>query len=265
MVKPTLRTPITYYGGKQNLLKELLPIIPKHRLYCEPFIGGAAVYFAKQPSSVEVINDTNKELINFYQVCRNRFHELQALIRVTLHSRLLHDDAWAIYNKPHLHDEVRRAWAFWVLSAQSFSSKIDGSWGFDKLKSSTSLKIKNKIDNFTEAFALRLQDTQIECADALYIIKSRDAIDSFFYIDPPYFNSNMGHYDGYTERDFEELLKLLSSIQGKFVLSSYPSKILSSYIKLNKWKFREIEQNVSVCAATKKKSKIEVITANFEI
>lgn len=114
MIRPSLRTPITYYGGKQKLISTILPLIPQHSLYCEPFIGGAAVYFAKEPSKVEVINDTNKEVINFYQVCRNRFHDLQALVRVTLHSRDLHDDAFVIYSKPHLHDEVRRAWALWV-------------------------------------------------------------------------------------------------------------------------------------------------------
>ena len=109
MVKqPKLRTPITYYGGKQKLVSTIVPLIPNHNLYCEPFLGGAAVFFAKQPSAVEVINDTNKELINFYQVCRNRLHDLQALVRVTLHIRDQHDDAWVIYNKPHLHDEVRR-------------------------------------------------------------------------------------------------------------------------------------------------------------
>lgn len=262
-MKPSLRTPITYYGGKQKLLSEILPLIPKHKLYCEPFVGGAAVFFGKEPSDLEVINDTNKELINFYQVCKNRFHDLQALVKVTLHSRLLHDDAWSVYNKPHLHDEIRRAWAVWVLSTQSFSAKLDGSWGFDKAKKSTSLKIHNRREQFNEELAIRLQTAQIECADALYIIKSRDAVETFFYVDPPYYNSNMGHYDGYSEADFEELLLTLANIKGKFILSSYPSELLKKYTKENAWKTKEIEQRVNVCAATKDKKKVEVITRNF--
>ena len=98
----TLRTPISYYGGKQKLVPTILRFIPSHHLYGEPFVGGAAVFFSKDPSEIEVINDTNTELINFYRVCKNRFHELNSLVRVTLHSRQLHDDAWVIYNKPHL-------------------------------------------------------------------------------------------------------------------------------------------------------------------
>lgn len=263
MIKPSLRTPITYYGGKQKLISEILPRIPQHTLYCEPFIGGAAVFFAKEPSPVEVINDTNKEVINFYQVAKNHFHKLQALVATTLHSRSLHDDAWVVYNKPHLHDEIRRAWAVWVLAAQSFSSSLTNSWGFDLKKGSTSKKIDNKRQEFTEHMALRLQRTQIECADALYIIGSRDTEESFFYVDPPYFNSNMGHYDGYTKEDFEALLKLLGTIKGKFLLSSYPSDVLTAYTKKHKWQTHQIHQKITSCGADKKKNKIEVLTWNY--
>jgi len=63
-----MKTPVTYYGGKQKLASTILKLIPEHNLYCEPFVGGAAIYFAKEPSNVEVINDTNKELMNFYRV-----------------------------------------------------------------------------------------------------------------------------------------------------------------------------------------------------
>lgn len=260
-----LKTPISYYGGKQKLASLIIKNIPEHILYCEPFLGGAAVYFLKSPSQVEVINDTNKELINFYQVCKNRFHDLSALVRITLHSRLQHDDAWSIYNKPHLHDEVRRAWAVWVLSTQSFSAKIDGSWGYDKSDNTTSKKVKNKAEQFSEELAFRLQHTQIECADALYIIQSRDQVNSFFYCDPPYYNSNMGHYDGYSEADYEALLKQLSTIKGKFLVSSYPSKILDRYIQAEGWQSVEIKQSLSACGAKHRRTKIEVLTANYKI
>ena len=60
-----MKPPLTYYGGKQKLARQIVSMIPEHRLYCEPFFGGGAVFFAKPPASVEVINDTNGELINF--------------------------------------------------------------------------------------------------------------------------------------------------------------------------------------------------------
>ena len=262
----TLRTPISYYGGKQKLVPTILRFIPSHHLYGEPFVGGAAVFFSKDPSEIEVINDTNTELINFYRVCKNRFHELNSLVRVTLHSRQLHDDAWVIYNKPHLFDEVRRAWAVWVLSTQSFSAMLDGSWGYDKSEQTTTKKIINKREQFTEDLAMRLNNVQIECADALYIIQSRDTEGSFFYCDPPYYNSDCGHYDGYSEQDFENLLKLLAGIKGKFLLSSYPSPLLQRHAKANGWNMWSVEQGVSVNAKSGYlKRKIEVLTANYPL
>ena len=50
-----MRTPISYYGGKQTMLKHILPLIPRHRIYTEAFCGGAAVLFAKRPAEAEVI------------------------------------------------------------------------------------------------------------------------------------------------------------------------------------------------------------------
>ena len=89
MKKSVLKTPISYYGGKQKLVSTILPLIPAHKMYVEPFVGGGAIFFAKEPSHIEVINDTNKELINFYNILQNRFVELQKMVAVTLHSRTL--------------------------------------------------------------------------------------------------------------------------------------------------------------------------------
>lgn len=60
-----MKTPISYYGGKQTLLKHILPLIPKHKLYTEAFCGGAAVLFAKRPADGEVINDISMDITNF--------------------------------------------------------------------------------------------------------------------------------------------------------------------------------------------------------
>lgn len=44
------KTPISYYGGKQSMLKHILPIIPNHTIYVEPFFGGGAVFWVKSSS-----------------------------------------------------------------------------------------------------------------------------------------------------------------------------------------------------------------------
>lgn len=216
---------------------------------------------------MEVINDTNKELINFYRVVQHDFVSLEKEIQITLHSRDLFRKASVIFNNPDMFSEIKRAWAVWTLAAQGFASILDGSWGFDVKKSTTTHKITNKRNGFTPELAIRLQNTQIECTDALRIIRSRDSIDSFFYCDPPYYNSDCGHYDGYSLEDFEALLKLLSEVSGKFLLSSYPSPILTQYTKKMGWNTITIDMNVTVANNSGKqgKAKKEVLTTNYPI
>lgn len=261
-----MKPPLTYYGGKQTLAPLIVSLIPEHILYAEPFCGGAAVFFHKPPSKVEVINDSNGELMNFYKVCREKFRPLQKLIRRTLHSRNAFRQAEVIYYNPELFDEVQRAWAVWTLCAQGFSSKVTGPFGFDKTDNTTSKRISHKRENFTEQYARRLENIQIECADALYIIQSRDHKDAFFYCDPPYIGSDCGHYKGYTEADYEALLRLLSVIKGKFLLSSYPSEILERYSKKYKWDLIKKELFVTVnIKSGNPKRKTELLTANYPL
>ncbi|HEY9559743.1 MAG TPA: DNA adenine methylase, partial [Anseongella sp.] len=171
MTKIRFKTPLTYYGGKQKLASKIISLLPPHILYCEPFVGGAAVFFAKEPSQVEVINDTNKELMNFYRIVQQDFVALEREIRISLHSRDLYRKAWVIYANPDLFSEVKRAWAVWMQSTQGFSSMLDGSWGYDKKSNHTTQKVVGKKESFTEELAIRLQNCQIECTDALYIIR----------------------------------------------------------------------------------------------
>jgi DNA adenine methylase len=63
-------------GGKRRLAKHILPLMGEHTTYVEPFAGGAAMFFMKEPSKVEVINDINSDLVNLYRVVRHHLDEL---------------------------------------------------------------------------------------------------------------------------------------------------------------------------------------------
>ena len=258
-----MKTPISYYGGKQLMARYILPNIPPHSIYIEPFCGGAAIFFAKPKSNLEILNDTNRELINFYEQIKNNFVDLEKEIRISLHSRDLHRKAWAIYCNPDMFSELKRAWAVWVLSSQGFGGMISNSWGRDKTQNKTVKMLHNKRDNFTEEFAVRLQEVSLECRDAIKVITSTDSKDCFHYIDPPYYNADMGHYDGYTIEDFEMLLISLEKIEGKFLLSSYPSDLLKKYTEKNGWHSFGVEQTVPI--SNKGKRKLEMLTANYPI
>lgn len=257
-----MKTPLTYYGGKQQLASKIVSLIPEHKIYVEPFVGGGAVFFAKEPSKVEVINDINAELVNFYAYVQRDFGLLEQEIRISLHSRDLHRRARVVYENPDMFDPLKRAWAVWVLANMSYGAKLDGSFGYDR-SGTTSKKIASKREGFTEEMAIRLQRVQIECADALRIIRSRDTPETFVYADPPYVGTDMGHYDGYTEEDFAALLETLSLLQGKFLLSSYPSDQLERYVKKQHWHMIKIDMALPMSARRTPKRKTEVLTGNF--
>ena len=148
-----MKTPISYYGGKQTLAPIILELIPEHKIYCEPFLGGAAVYFAKKPSKVEVINDTNSELINFYEVVKNDFTALEREIAITLHSRTKHRQAQVIYANPDMFDRIKRAWAVWMLANISYGCKLDGVFGYDR-SGTTSKKLANKLKTMPSGYKI---------------------------------------------------------------------------------------------------------------
>ncbi len=261
-----LRTPISYYGGKQQMLRHILPIIPEHKIYIEPFFGGGAVFWAKKPVKCEIINDINMNVVNFYEVLKHSYFELRKRVDATLHSREAYKKAMIINDCPWLFpdDPVIRAWAFWVVTNQGFSRKI-GAWGYDRNKIANT--IQNKIDSFCEELTNRLRYTQIEQNDAHKVIASRDDQEAFTYADPPYIDTDQGHYGGYTQEHYIRDLDALVNVKGKFLLSSYPSDILDEYIKKNNWHTRPVEMTLSAGKRTRtiRKKKVEVLTANYDI
>lgn len=161
-----------------------------------------------------------------------------------------------------------RAWAFWVQCDMSFAKKINGGFAFNS-DGGTNRTINNRKANFLEHFTERLENTEIFCRDALNLIGIKDGKDSLFFLDPPYFNSDCGHYDGYSELDFQNLLQKCEKLEGKFILCSYDSTLLQKFVTRNGWTQIFIDQPVAVnskeniSGAGLGKRKVEVITINF--
>ena len=261
------KTPISYYGGKQNMLRHILPLIPNHKIYTETFFGGGAVFFAKEPSESEIINDTNALAINFYKVCKTDFDALKQKVEATLFSRATYSVALTIYRMPHLFNSLQQAWAFYISTNMGFGCRI-GSWGFDKYGKRVKA-FQNKKMQFNSEIFKRLEHVQIENYDACRVIELYDTPDAFHYIDPPYIDSNQGHYEGYSHEDFIRLLQCLSKIKGKFLLSSYPSNLLNLYSKEFGWYTKEFKKPLSakkgVLGTKRDRYKTEVLTANYPI
>lgn len=263
--KIAMKTPISYYGGKQNMLKHILPKIPNHFLYVEPFFGGGAVFFGKERSKAEVVNDINQRLITFYKVLKYDFEELEKLIDETFHSRAQHKEAGLEYKRgiEEIKDPLVMAWAVWVQTNMSFSCKIGSGFGYDKGGKSP-LRLFNKKQRLTEEYQERMKMVTIESYDVLKVIKAYDSPETFFYLDPPYVSSDQGHYKGYNLDDFRALLDACVNLKGKFLLSSYPENILMEYREKFGWKHEDHVKSLAVDNRNSKgKTKIECLTWNY--
>ena len=87
---------------------KLLPLLPKHREYVEPFFGGGSIFFAKDPALVETINDLDSAVMDFFRVLRDQPEEFLWLAQLTPYSRELYNECRATWRDEP--DEVRRAW-----------------------------------------------------------------------------------------------------------------------------------------------------------
>lgn len=250
-----------YYGGKANLAQRIVRMIPRHRVYCEPFFGSGAVFFAKADSEVSLINDRLGIVVNFWRVVKDHFEELKEQVNGSLHSRDIHKEAKCLLNLEPGLDDVRRAWAFWYSANFSFAGVLGGGWGYSKSGVSPLVR---KLDIFNSFAYKRLQNTYIENKDALDLFEFWDGYDTFWYCDPPYINTEQGHYKGYSEADYEGLLEKLSGIQGKFILSSYPNTILEAAVRKHGWESTQIGVKCNAKRCNTREDRVEVLAWNFE-
>jgi DNA adenine methylase len=255
-----MKTPITYYGGKQNLISEILPMIPKHTQYVEPFCGGASVFWSKRKSEHEVINDTNQAVFNFWYVCKNDFENLKFKIDRTLHSEDEYLSAKEILNN-EITDRTLYAWAFWTSITLRFSNKRNGGYGFSN-DGRQSRNTTKKREGFESFIYERIKDVEIFNRDAIELILLKDSPETFMYFDPPYPDTHLAHYKN-TEEVFFRLIEILPTLKCKWMLSSYPNESLLESREKYKWQTKDIQRGIGVSNNNAGKKKIETLTWNY--
>lgn len=262
-------SPITYYGGKKMMANQIVSIFPEHRVYCEPFFGGGAVFFTKQPSYLEVINDKNDRLITFYLQLQNNPDKLIQAIKNTPHSESLSKLAREIYNKRIEYDDLGMAWAVWMMTNGNFTGSPHGGWKWcnGPSGSHTGIVLAHKKNRLSRQLFKRIEHAQISSRDALRVIDDRDTPVTLYFLDPPYPGADQKHYAGYSFRDLEQLLIRLTTIKGKFILTNYPSQMLRYYCAKYGWEARPYISRAMMFAVdgenNNKQKKTELIVTNF--
>ena len=251
MMKP----PIPRMGGKSKLRKTILERIPEHTCYVEPFFGAGWVYFGKAPSKVEVINDIDKELINMFRMIKYHAPEIERVLEYEFSGRDMFEE-YKHCTVEYL-TEIQRAVRFLYLISQSFAGK-GGTYGYGTNKGpSPQIFYKGVLNDIKE----RLRNTYVENKSFEDIIKRYDRPHSFFFCDPPYFET-AGYDNKFGEKEHIILRDKLKILKGKFLLT------INDHEKVREWyeefNIKEVEVNYSVSRAAEGRGKYrELIITNY--
>lgn len=249
---------LNYPGSKWTLAETICDIMPEHTTYLEPFFGSGAVFFTKEKSKIETINDLNSRVINFFTVCRDKPAELIEKVKLTPVSREEHRLSLEVSA-----DSVEDARRFLILSWQSIggAQKYRTGWrtNIDTLGTKIIREWSNLPDLILEV-AMRLKEAQIENQDAIQLLKRYNRKDVFAYVDPPYLLSTRKgmYYQTELEDDRQpELLEILKNFEGKVMLSGYENDLYN--YQLSDWWKLHFKSN-----AEAGEQRLETIWCNYE-
>lgn len=249
--------PLAYIGGKRRLAPQLIALFPEHRTYVEPFAGGAQVFFAKQPSAVEVLNDLSGDVIGFFRVCQHHPEELVRCLRYAPASRTL----WEIFQKqdPNTLTDIQRAARFLYLQKNSFGGLVVGQ-AFHYCVSKPSNYNPANLAALIEATSQRLARVQLESWPYEKVLERYDRPETFFYLDPPYVGVKLYKFNLTTE-EFYRLAERLSTLKGKFLLSINDHPIAREAFK--QFEMRPLDVHYTV--ATEVPLVRELVFANYPL
>ena len=227
---------IPYSGGKQRLSNWIISHFPrnyKYLHYIEPFVGGGGVFFKKEKSTLESLNDLDSSLINLYIQLRENYQPLKEKLDLTLYSEEEFKKAEKLLKNPERASELE--WArckFFILISSFGAGGVGFGFGYSKSgKRPCGPVAKNKIDLIPD-MSNRLKDAQIFNRDAIELIKKVDGKDSLFYLDPPYPETDQRKYNKecqFSNEKFNELIDVLKNIKGKFLLSFYKKDYINYF------------------------------------
>ena len=206
---------IPWIGGKRRLAPHVLSKFGEHTCYCEAFAGAAAIYFAKEPSDVEVLNDVNGDLINLYRVIKHHLEEFIRQFKWALSSRQVYE--WHQATAPETLTDIQRAARFFYLQKLAFGGKVDGQVFGTATTSKPRLNLLRIEEDLSMAH-LRLQSAYIEHLSWEKVVEKYDRPHTLFYLDPPYWQTE-GYGVEFEWNHYERMAELANSIKGAMVIS----------------------------------------------
>ena len=216
---------IAYFGGKFQMSRQFVPMIPQHENYIELFAGGLSMFFRKAKSSWSLVNDLNSDIANLYTVIANPhgFNEFMQMAYWLVHSKDIYDitaeeiEGTVNFDFP----SIKRAVYYYYYISNSFNQRVETGYSDKPSNWRTSL-----VDNLKMSRD-KLDGVIVENRDYKYIVdRYADKENTFWYIDPPYVITDEVKYYRYNFRESDHAV--MKRYIDKIVANS-TNKIMISY------------------------------------
>ena len=228
--RPVLR----YHGAKWRIANWIISHFPEHRVYVEPFGGSAAVLLRKERSYAEVYNDVDGEIVNVFQVLRDRGDELIRAVWLTPYSRSEFELSYS--PEGDCVEQARRTICRAFMGHGTTGTTSRHKTGFRSRaflsRQSPAVDFLGIPDGLIES-AARFRGVVIEQQSAPDVMRRYDSPETLHYLDPPYVKSTRSAVRDSREcyrHDMDEsehvaLAETVKSLQGMIIISGYPSEL----------------------------------------
>jgi DNA adenine methylase len=236
---PKLRPAVKWHGGKSYLARRFLPLLPDHRVYCEPFAGGLNLLLNKSAAPVEIAGDLDSGLVGLYRALKDRPEEFLTRVGRVAYTRA--NFAWSI--EPGDGDPLEDAVRFLVRRRFSrgghgkdfaWSERLRGGQPGDKNGWDT---IRRELPGIVA----RLAHVELRCQDGIELIRETDGPGVLFYLDPPYLHETRTDRDAYghemSDDDHALLIDVIVRCRGAVAISGYHSPLYDR--ALSRWERAE--------------------------
>jgi DNA adenine methylase len=257
-MKRVTRPVLRYFGGKWMLAPWIIEHFPAHRIYMEPFGGGASVLLRKRRVYAEIYNDIDSDVVNLFRVLRDP-SSAPRLIELLALTPFARDELDAA--RFEATDPIERARRLVVRSFFGHgpdSYRMSSNSGFRGNAHAAGRTPQADWRNFPDSLAAvvdRLRGVKIENRPGLELLAEVVDPDALVYVDPPYLwdtrtkrvGAESKPHGGYTHEmaraDHVALLEMLPRVRGMVVLSGYPSplydKALPGWTKVERAAFAD--------------------------
>jgi DNA adenine methylase len=268
-IKWPVKAPFGFFGAKIRISKKIIEHIPPHNCWVELFCGSAALTMAKEPALIEIINDVDDRIINFFEQLRKKPKKLCESIALTPYARAEYENYFKDEHKIGKFEKARR---FLVANMMAINATPATSSGFSYSQSYARQGREARVNRWynlpdrMEQVVERLRSVRVEKRDGIELLamfRYRPA--TLVYLDPPYFMKRWHSYeiDANNDEQFHiDLLKLCRKSKCMLLISGYDNDLYNDYLTAGRgWEKIIIKASTKVTTG-KQYSRAEVLWKN---